>query len=507
MYAGNIMKNNKTDNNGLMVSLLDHLNEAVAICGRDGSMVYFNRNMNEFLDVNKNRMPTLKNLAEKLKLDNDAANSINRYIREAPRGVPYSTTVLFEDEGGFKSWYDIIGENLDENHVMISIRDVSDKKLARELLRFRVGFERIVTHISTYFINLDYSEIENGIVDALEKIAVFSEADRAGVYFFNHDCSIIESGYEWCHDDVPSIRDAMVSMAGEQVPFLSDRILAKETVSCKSIEDLQTPRDQDFIKELPIKSFVLVPVVSSGHVRGIIGLSTVYNEKNWHGDIITLMKMVGEIFANARERKQSDEELKETLHQLRTAMGGVIQAMALTVESRDPYTAGHQRRVADLARAIAQKMGLGIDEIEGIRLGGIIHDLGKISVPAEILSKPGRISELEFEMIKSHPLTAFDILKTIKFPWPLAHIVLQHHERYDGSGYPYGLAGEEINMHARILAVADVVEAMASHRPYRPALGIATALEEIITNREVLYDPEVVDACEMLISSEGYSFK
>jgi len=251
----------------------------------------------------------------------------------------------------------------------------------------------------------------------------------------------------------------------------------------------------------------MVPVVSSGHVRGIIGLSTVYNEKNWHGDIITLLKMVGEIFANARERKQSDEELKETMQQLRTAMGGVIQAMALTVESRDPYTAGHQRRVADLARAIAQKMGLGIDEIEAIRLGGIIHDLGKISVPAEILSKPGRISLLEFELIKSHPLTAFDILKTIEFPWPLAHIVLQHHERFDGSGYPYGLTGEEINQHARILAVADVVEAMASHRPYRAALGIATALEEILQKRDVLYDPEVVDACEILFSSENYTFK
>ncbi|MFW5771460.1 MAG: HD domain-containing phosphohydrolase [Spirochaetota bacterium] len=500
------MKNNNPNINGLMVSLLDRLNEAVAICGRDGSIVYFNRNMTTFLN-DRGRKPTVKNLVEKLQLDSDTAQGIYHYIREAPHDVPFSTTVLFEDGGGFKSWYDIIGENLDEKHVMISIRDVSDKKLARELLRFRVGFERIVTHISTYFINLDYSEIENGIVDALERIAVFSEADRAGVYFFNHDCSVIESGCEWCHNDVPSIKDMMVNMAVEQVPFLSDRILAKETVSCKSIDDLKTPGDQAFIKELPIKSFVLVPVVSSGLVRGIIGLSTVYNEKNWHGDIITLMKIVGEIFANARERKQSDEKLKKTLHQLRTAMGGVIQAMALTVESRDPYTAGHQRRVADLARAIAGKMGLGVDEVEGIRLGGIIHDLGKISVTAEILSKPGRISELEFELIKSHPLTAFEILKTIEFPWPLAHIVLQHHERYDGSGYPYGLAGEEINMHARILAVADVVEAMASHRPYRPALGIATALEEIITQRGVLYDPGVVDACEILISTEGYSFK
>jgi len=194
------------------------------------------------------------------------------------------------------------------------------------------------------------------------------------------------------------------------------------------------------------------------------------------------------------------DELQETLQKLRKTMEGIIQAMALTVERRDPYTAGHQRQVAALANAIALEMGFSEDQIDGIRLAGMIHDLGKIAVPVEILSKPGAINENEFGIIKSHPQIGYDILKEIEFPFSIAQIVLQHHERMDGSGYPLGLSGEAILQEARILGVADVVEAMASDRPYRPALGIEVALEEISRNRGALYDPEVADAC---LSSSG----
>ena len=178
----------------------------------------------------------------------------------------------------------------------------------------------------------------------------------------------------------------------------------------------------------------------------------------------------------------------------------------MTVESRDLYTSGHQKRVSDLACAIATEMALSIDQIEAIYMAGILHDIGKITVPAEILSKPGRLSEHEFGLIKSHPQVAYDILKGIKFPWPLAQIVLQHHERMDGSGYPLGLAGENILLEARILAVADTVEAMASHRPYRAALGIEAALEIIGRNKKVLYDHRVVDACIRVFDEKGFKF-
>jgi len=198
------------------------------------------------------------------------------------------------------------------------------------------------------------------------------------------------------------------------------------------------------------------------------------------------------------------EELQVTLNDLQNVMDGIIRAMAKTVEMRDPYTAGHQRRVSRLAGAIAQEVDLPENQIHGIKMAGHIHDLGKLSVPAEILSKPDRLTDVEFSLIKAHPQEGYDILKGIDFPWPIAQIVYQHHERMDGSGYPQGLSGEGILLEARIMAVADVVEAMSSHRPYRPALGIETALEEISKNSGVHYDPDAVDACLRLFKEKGF---
>jgi len=209
------------------------------------------------------------------------------------------------------------------------------------------------------------------------------------------------------------------------------------------------------------------------------------------------------IIRNITKQKQDREALKQTLENLKKTMSGTIQAMAYTVETRDPYTAGHQQRVALLARAIAEEMGLSEEQIEGVYLAGIIHDLGKISIPGEILSKPGRINDMEFNLIKMHPQAGCDILRKIEFSWPIAKIVLQHHERMDGSGYPNGVAGEDILLEARILAVSDVVESMASHRPYRPSLGVAPALEEISKNKGLLFDPDVVDACLGLFAEKS----
>jgi putative two-component system response regulator len=205
---------------------------------------------------------------------------------------------------------------------------------------------------------------------------------------------------------------------------------------------------------------------------------------------------------NRMYRQDLEQMVEERTVKLQGALEGIIQAMARTVESRDPYTAGHQQRVADLAAAIAIEMNIPKDQIKGIRMGGMIHDLGKISVPAEILSKPGRLKEIEFSLIKTHPKIGYDIIADIEFPWPIAQIMLQHHERMNGSGYPQGLSGEDILLEARILCVADVVEAMASHRPYRAALGIDVALDEIKKNKGVFYDSEVVDALFRLKISE-----
>ncbi|MBI4766189.1 MAG: PAS domain S-box protein [Deltaproteobacteria bacterium] len=206
------------------------------------------------------------------------------------------------------------------------------------------------------------------------------------------------------------------------------------------------------------------------------------------------------------ERKRAEEAEKKSFEQLRKALVATVRAIATVVESRDPYTAGHQRRVAELARSIASEMRLSKDQIDGLRLASLVHDIGKISVPAEILTKPTKLTEIEFDLIKIHAQSGYDILKNIEFPWPIARIVHEHHERINGSGYPNSLTEDEILLESRILMVADVVEAIASHRPYRPANGIEKALEEISKNKGILYDPDVVDACLILFSEKGYSF-
>jgi PAS domain S-box-containing protein len=211
-----------------------------------------------------------------------------------------------------------------------------------------------------------------------------------------------------------------------------------------------------------------------------------------------------EVVEDVTDRKQAEEKLKLTLESLRKAVGATIQVMVSAVETRDPYTAGHQRRSADLARAIAIEMGFPQEKIDGISMAGSIHDIGKLSIPAEILSKPRLLTEIEFSLIKEHPRIGYEILKNVESPWPLAEIVYQHHERMDGSGYPRNLKGDDIIMEARIMAVADVVEAMASHRPYRPGLGIYTALEEIEKNKGTLYDNTVAEACLRLFREKSF---
>ncbi len=205
-------------------------------------------------------------------------------------------------------------------------------------------------------------------------------------------------------------------------------------------------------------------------------------------------------------KHRMETKLRETEERLRKTLEDTIKALSSVVELRDPYTAGHQRKVSELSCAIAAEIGLSSEQIDGLRLAGLIHDVGKIHIPAEILSCPNKLTEHDFSLIKSHPQAGYEIVKTISFPYPVARIVLQHHERIDGSGYPAGLNQDQILIEAKILSVADVVEAIASHRPYRAALGITYALNEISKNSGLLFDPSTVEACLKLFKDKGFQF-
>jgi putative nucleotidyltransferase with HDIG domain/PAS domain S-box-containing protein len=218
--------------------------------------------------------------------------------------------------------------------------------------------------------------------------------------------------------------------------------------------------------------------------------------KNDDGEITGVIETALDI----TEQKQAHNRLKKTID-------AIIQTISKIMDTRDPYTAGHQIRVSQLAIRIAQEMNLSPDKIESVKIASLIHDIGKIGIPSEILTKPTKLDAIEFSFIKKHPEIGFTILKDIDFPYPIAQIVLQHHERNDGSGYPQGLKGEDILLEAKIINIADVVEAMSSHRPYREALGIDVALDEIVRNKGILYEPRIVDVCVKLFKEKGFKFE
>jgi HD-GYP domain-containing protein (c-di-GMP phosphodiesterase class II) len=253
-------------------------------------------------------------------------------------------------------------------------------------------------------------------------------------------------------------------------------------------------------------SSIAVPLKDEGETIGALNVCS--SRKDAFGDEETtfLSEVAGDIAVAVRTWRL-EGSLRRAVQRIQQLFRKTIEAIAMLAETRDPYTAGHQKRVALLACAIAKEMGFLEDRLMGLRMAAAIHDIGKLHVPVEILVKPGRLRDTEFRLIKCHPQVAYDTLKGIEFPWPVAEIIYQHHERLDGSGYPQGLTGDKMCLEAKILAVADAVEAMSSHRPYRPALGIEKALATLSLERAIRYDAAIVDICLRLFQTGAFQFK
>ena len=342
-------------------------------------------------------------------------------------------------------------------------------------------------------------QMEEALSKCLDTMLQLSEMDCGGIYLIDQargDLNLI------CHRNLsPAF---IKSVAHYPADSVNTRLVLEGKPLFTRYSDIFPLDEVGKLEKL--KAFAVLPLIYEKRVIGCLNLcSKKYDEvselnKEVLKNIVTLM-------GEGITRLQIEEELKESYQKLKKALKSTIQAIALILEKRDPYTSGHQKRVTKLTSAIAEEISLSKDKIEGLYIAGILHDIGKINIPTEILSKPGRLIEIEFSLIKAHLQVGSDILKEMELPGEVSSIILQHHERMDGSGYPSGLSGEAILPEARILAVADVVEAMASHRPYRPALGLDQALEEITQNRGILYDPEVVDACLKLFKEKGFKFE
>jgi PAS domain S-box-containing protein/putative nucleotidyltransferase with HDIG domain len=357
---------------------------------------------------------------------------------------------------GVGDMYVVETEWLGEKAHLITIRDITERKQAEDALR-------------------ENEEKYRTILEDMDD--VYFEVDIKGNITFVNPSSCRMSGYS---------EEELLGM-----PF-------KKISAPDGIEMVKQYFGEIFLRDKTGKPFLWSLVKKNGEQGFFELVASLIRDKQG--------KPIGfrGIGRDVTERKQAEAKLQQTLENLRKAFDATIQVMVSAVEMRDPYTAGHQVRVAELARAIATEMGLPQDKIEEIRMAGSIHDIGKLSIPAEILVKPTKLTDIEFSLIKEHSRSGYEMLKNVESPWPLAQIVYQHHERMNGSGYPKNLKGDEIILEARIMAVADVVEAMASHRPYRPSLGIDAALAEIEKNKGTIYDNNVADACLKLFREKGY---
>ncbi len=344
--------------------------------------------------------------------------------------------------------------------------------------------------IGTIGITRDITErkqAEENVKNAKDELQIILDSAPAIIFYKNTEGKIIRAN--------KALADLLRLPVRDIIGKTAEEIFPKEQAE-KMRKD-----DREIIISGKPKRDIIQPHPTPDGLRFLISDKIPYRDKK--GKITGVIVLAKDITV----QRKSEQELQQTFQKLKKTMDAAIDTMSRIIEAKDPYTSGHQHRVCQLAIRIAQEMKLPEDKIKGIRIASLIHDIGKIGLPSEILSKPTKLADIEFSLIKEHSQIGYDILKSIDFSYPVAQIVLQHHERLNGSGYPNNLRGNKIILEARILGVADVVEAMSSFRPYRPALGIDKALEEISKNKGILYDPEVVDACLKLFKEKEFKFE
>jgi len=443
--------------------LIDGMNETVWVIDFNGTLIDVNNTAVELLGYSKEELLEIGLYGIDSKLKKDDIKALAAAMQSDQRQI-FETSHTTKDGRTFPvEVYSSLVTYQGKPAILSIARDITDRKQAEEELReSEERYRMIVERMSDIVWMTDMNLRTTFVTPSLQMILGFTPEERV-------------------------LQPIEEQMTPDSLSYASN-LLAEELADEEGGEV-----DPDRTKTVELEYY---------HKDG----STRWMETTVAGirdDQGVLTGLLG-VFRDITDRRQAAEQLQRTLERLRESVGITIQAMVSAVEIRDPYTAGHQSRSADLARAIATEMELPEEKVEAIRMAGSIHDIGKLSVPAEILSKPTQLSANEFALIKEHPRSGYEILKNVETDWPLAEIIYQHHERMDGSGYPRGLKGDEIIMEARIMAVADVVESMASHRPYRAALGIEASLEEIEENRKILYDDAVADACLRLFREKGY---
>ena len=497
-------------------ALIENATDVVSLLDRNGIMLYESPSVERLLGYRADELIG-RNAFELIHPD-DAAHTM-RTLRAAllAPGTEQTCEFRFRHKDGSYRHFESIGRSLLDDPVVggvvINSRDITLRRQAEDSLN---KVNRALKVLSACNMALVHATSESGLLDEICRIIVdLGGYQMAWVVSVVRDDPVILRAEAMTGVERITVESFCTHTDGPEVSYhpVLQAIVHGYTSVIQDIERERVPPAwRTLLRGQGIAASIHLPMHSSGRVFAVLNICAREQHAFDVEEISLLTEMANDVAYGIRalrtqtQRDQALIEQQRSLERLRENLEDTVAAIAATLEMRDPYTAGHERRVAELATAIAQEMGLPAEQVRGLHFGALIHDLGKIRVPAEILSKPGRLTPVEFELIKGHAQSGHDILKSIKFPWPVAQMVLQHHERLDGSGYPNGLKGEAILLEARILAVADTVEAMSSHRPYRPALGIEAALEHVREVRGRHFDAAVVDACLRLFARGDFRF-
>ena len=489
----------------LFRNYLEYAPDGVYMSDVKGTFLYGNRKCEEILGYRREELIG-KNFLELNILSEKSLNKAAELLQENMKGNPTGPDELdlISKEGRIipVEINTSVVQRMGEGIILAFVRDITGRKQAEEDLSLHVTRTQALLDL-----HLMATESQQTIIDFVLEAA--QKACRSQFSFIGlmDETESFMTIHAWSKDAMAqcSSVDKPIHFPISEAGVWGDCVRQRKPVTINDYGGPWPSKKGYPEGHVPIRCFLSVPIFDGNK---IVAVASVANKKEpYKEDDVNALISLGNNMWEIMRHKTSEAKIQQTLEGLRKAFGVTIQVMVSAIEMRDPYTAGHQLRVADLARSIATEMGLDMDKIEGIRMAGSIHDIGKLSIPSELLSKPTKLTNLEFSLIKEHSQSGYDMLKDVESPWPLAQIVYQHHERMDGSGYPRNLKGDEILMEARIMAVADVVEAMASHRPYRPGLGIDAALAEIEKNKGIFYDNAVAGACLKLFREKGYQLK
>lgn len=484
-------------------AVIANLPDLFFLIDHQGSLLRWNKHLERLYGLSPEEMPGVNALSFVHEEDRSSAAQM---LQNGFETGSASVEVRLNLTNGVRDYF-VTGNRVASHHGMLAIGvDITEHKHAEKALH---AANRALRTLSAGNLALVRAKREDELLGAVTRIIVDIGGYNMAVVSYAQDnleqriVRMASTGNDE-NDDFSKIHLSLADTVPNQLPIVQAIRSGTTQIYRDIANDPVFMPWRDAVLARGYQSNLALPLSDGSRTFG--GLSIYSSDPNAFSEQeeVKLLKELASDLVYGIQSLRTRVAHEQQAAILRQSLEQSIQTIADTVEARDPYTAGHQRRVADLARAIAQELGLPEEQIQGLHLAATIHDLGKVHVPSEILSKPGKLSDIEFMLIKTHPQTGYDILKDVKFPWPIADIVLQHHEKLDGSGYPQGLKEGQILLEAKILSVADVVEAISSHRPYRPSLGIEAALEEIERHRGVLYDAKVVDACTKLFREAGY---